>query len=233
MDVTAQDFQLGRVTNPGQSEIIRQSLYDMQIYPAAGSNQLTFFQAPLGQGLTSALGATAGTTKTTADTNMVLGGNLPNGQEYLVESIEVTFYPGSVSTANTFTIDTVTFFLVAASAVPTAQIDDVSAFYQSGVLEFNVLAKNYLRETPLMRFPPKCYLDVAGAISSNSATVAEVGFAAAHAAGRPYYVEPRIDLLPAMNFDVTLRWPGLVPTTSTFNGRAGVILDGYLLRASQ
>lgn len=233
MDVTAQDFQLGRVTNPGQSEIIRQSLYDMQIYPAAGSNQLTFFQAPLGQGLTSALGATAGTTKTTADTNMVLGGNLPNGQEYLVESIEVTFYPGSVSTANTFTIDTVTFFLVAASAVPTAQIDDVSAFYQSGVLEFNVLAKNYLRETPLMRFPPKCFLDIVGAISSNSATVAEVGFAAAHAAGRPYYVEPRIDLLPAMNFDVTLKWPGLVPMTSTFNGRAGVILDGYLLRASQ
>ena len=117
--------------------------------------------------------------------------------------------------------------------MPTAQIDDVSAFYQSGVLEFNVLAKNYLRETPLMRFPPKCFLDIVGAISSNSATVAEVGFAAAHAAGRPYYVEPRIDLLPAMNFDVTLRWPGLVPTTSTFNGRAGVILDGYLLRASQ
>ena len=72
-----------------------------------------------------------------------------------------------------------------------------------------------------------------GAIASNSATTAEVGFAAAHACGRPYYLEPRIDLQPAMNFDVSLRWPGLVAMPSTFNARVGVILDGYLMRASQ
>lgn len=227
------DFTLGRVTNPGQSEIIRQTLYDHLLYAAAGVQTLSFFQTPVGQGQTTALGATATTPKTKSDTNMVMAGNLPSGQEFLVESIEVTFYPGSVSTASTYTVDNLTFFLVAASAVPTAQVDDVNAFYQSGRLEFNVLSKNYLTETPLMRFPPKAYLEIFGAISSNSATVAEVGFVAAHACGRPYYVEPRIDLQPAMNFDVSLIWPGLVAMPSTFNARVGVILDGYLMRASQ
>ena len=40
-------------------------------------------------------------------------------------------------------------------------------------------------------------------------------------------------LQPAVNFDVTLRWPALVATPSGFNGRVGIILDGYLMRASQ
>lgn len=230
---TLEDFTLGRVTNPGQSEVIRQPLYDHLLYAAAGAQQLTFFQAPIGQGSTTALGATATTPKTKADTNMVMAGNLPSGQEFLVESIEVAFYPGSVSAASTFTVDAVTFFLAVASAVPTAQVDDVNAFYQAGRLEFNVLSKNYLTEAPLMKFPPKAYLDIVGAIASNSATTSEVGFVAAHAAGRPYYVEPRIDLQPAMNFDVSLIFPGLVPMPSTFNARVGVYLDGYLLRASQ
>lgn len=230
---TAADFQAGRVTNPGQSEVIRQTLYDSQLYAAAGAQQLTFFQQPLGQGNTTALGATAGTAKTRSDTNMVLGGQLPSGQEFLIESIEVTFYPGTVSTANTYTIDNLTFFLAAASAVPTAAVDDVNVFYQSGLLELNILSKNYLSEQPLMRFPPKCYLDGWGAIASNSATTSEVGFAASHAAGRPYYIEPRVQLLPAMNFDVSLKWPAVVAMPSTFNARVGVILDGYLLRASQ
>lgn len=230
---TVQDFQWARVTNPGQSEIIRQTLYDTLLYAGAGVQTLTFFQTPIGQGSTTALGGTANTPKTKSDTNMVMAGNLPSGQEFLAESIEVTFYPGSVSTANTFTVDNLTFFLAAASAVPTAQVDDVNAFYQSGRLEFNILSKNYLTEQPLMRFPPKAYLEVFGAIASNSAATAEVGFAAAHACGRPYYLEPNIDLQPAMNFDVSLIWPGLVAMPSGFNARVGVILDGYMLRASQ
>lgn len=230
---TVQDFQDRRVTNPNQSEVIRQTLYDHLLYPAAGAQQLTFFQTQIGQGLTTALGATANTPKTLHDTNMTLGGQLPSGMGFMAESVEVTFYPGNVSTANTYTVDNVTFFLAAASAVPTAQLDDVNAFYQSGMLEINVLAKNYLRETPLMRFPPKCALQIEGAIASNSATTSEVGFAAGHAGGRPYYLEPEITLLAAQNFEVALKWPGLVAMPSTFNGRVGVILDGYTLRASQ
>lgn len=230
---TLADFQSARVTNPGQSEVIRQRLYDYQIYPAAGSQQLLFFQSQLGQGITSAVGAVAGTAKSKWDTNMRLSSQLPSGQAFLIESVEVFFQPGSVSTANTFTTDTLTFFLAAASAVPTAQLDDANIFYLSGCLELDILSKNYLQETPLAAFPPKTQIVPAGAISSNSATTAEVGFGSTTMQGRPYYMEPRIELAPAVNFAVSLTWPGLVAMTSGFNARVGVILDGYLMRASQ
>ena len=73
---TAADFNARRVTNPGQSEIVRQRFYDYQLYATAGVTQLSFFQQPIGQGLTTALGGTAGTGKTMWDTNLELGGTL-------------------------------------------------------------------------------------------------------------------------------------------------------------
>jgi hypothetical protein len=91
---SAADFQGARVTQPGQSEIIRQSLYDNQILPGAGSTQLNFFQQPIGQGITSALGATAATAKTQFDTNMSLGGQLPSGLSVLIESHRSDVLPG-------------------------------------------------------------------------------------------------------------------------------------------
>src|SRR3954471_5699574 len=62
--VTAADFNNSRVTNPQQSELIRNTLYDSLLYPTAGQTQLSFFATPLGQGTTSALGATVSTPKT-------------------------------------------------------------------------------------------------------------------------------------------------------------------------
>ena len=231
--ISAADFAQNRVTNPGQSEIIRQRLYDYQLYPLAGSTQLSFFQAPIGQGVTSAIGGTVGSAKTVWDTNMELGGQLPSGKSYLIESIEVLFVPGASNAANTYTTASLsTFAAVAAASVIAAQ-QDVQQFYQTGLLEFNVLSKNYLRETPLLAFPPKAQLGLDAAVASNSATTGEVAATLAKAGGRPYYVEPRITLQPAVNFEVLLRWPALVPTISTNNGRVGVILDGYLMRASQ
>ena len=233
MDVSVADFAQNRVTNPGQSEIIRQRLYDYQLYPAAGAQQLTFFQAPIGQGVTSAIGATVGAAKSQWDTNMELGGQLPSGKSYLIESVEVLFLPGASAAANTYTTASVTQFAAVAALALTAALADVQQFYSTGMLEFNVLSKNYLRETPLLAFPPKAQLDLSAAVSSNSATTAQVAQNLAKAQGRPYYLEPRVTLQPAVNFEVLLRWPALVPTISTFNGRVGVILDGYLMRASQ
>ena len=231
--VSITDFTSNRVTNPGQSEIVRQRLYDYQLYPAAGSQQLSFFQAPIGQGVTTALGATVGAAKSQWDTNMELGGQLPSGKSYLVESIEVLFLPGASNVANTYTTASVVQFAAVAAAAASAALADVQQFYQTGMLEFNVLSKNYLRETPLLAFPPKAMLGLDSAISSNSATTALNGQSLAKVVGRPFYIEPRITLQPAVNFEVVLRWPALVPTISTFNGRVGVILDGYMLRASQ
>jgi hypothetical protein len=113
------------------------------------------------------------------------------------------------------------------------QAADVNSFYQSGMLELNILSKNYLRETPLIAFPPKANYNLDAAIASNSATTAEVGAINMRAAGRPYYLEPTIALQPAVNFEVVLRFPAAVATPSGFNARVGVILDGYFMRASQ
>jgi len=228
---TAADFNARRVTNPGQSEIIRQRLYDYQLYANAGTTQLSFFQQPVGSGLTSALGGTVGAVKTLFDTNMTLGGTLPSGQAFMVESIEVCFFPGSVTTANTYTpIGMSTFNATAAAAVAGAA-NDVNTFYQSGLLEFNILSKNYLRETPLLAFPPKANFALDAAVASNSATTAEVAITQARAAGRPYYIDPSISLQPAVNFEVVIRFPAAVAVTN--NARVGVILDGYFMRASQ
>lgn len=231
--VSITDFTSNRVTNPGQSEIVRQRLYDYQLYPAAGSQQLSFFQAPIGQGVTTALGATVGAAKSQWDTNMELGGQLPSGKSYLVESIEVLFLPGASNVANTYTTANLSQFAAVAALAVTSAIQDVQQFYSSGMLELNILSKNYLRETPLLAFPPKAMLDLSAASATNSATTSEIAQTLAKASGRPYYIEPRVTLQPAVNFEVLLRWPALVPTISTFNARVGVILDGYMLRASQ
>lgn len=227
------EFQAARVTNPSQSEIIRQSLYDHLLYAAAGQTQLSFFQAPVGQGYATALGSTASTPKTLADTNMQLGGQLPSGMAFLIESIELTFYPGTVSTANTYTAAGMAVFVAVAAATVLARLDDVNTFNQSGLLELNILQKNYLRETPCMRFPPKTHLGANVAVASNSATTSEVGAVNAFADGRPYYLEPRVSLQPAMNFEVVVKYPAAVAMPSTLNGRVGCFLDGFLNRASQ
>jgi len=228
---SAADFNARRVTNPGQSEIIRQRLYDYQIYANAGTTQLSFFQQPVGSGLTSALGGTVGAVKTLFDTNMTLGGTLPSGQAYMVESIEVVFFPGSVTTSNTYTPIGMSVFNATAAAAVVAAANDVNTFYQSGLLEFNILSKNYLRETPLLAFPPKANFALDTSISTNSATAGEVAVTQARAAGRPYYIDPSISLQPAVNFEVVIRFPAAVALT--FNARVGVILDGYFMRASQ
>ena len=233
MEVSVADFAQSRVTNPGQSEIIRQRLYDFLLYPTAGQQRLAFFQLSVGQGVTTALGATVGTTKTLLDTNIEIGGVLPSGKSFLIESIEILFLPGSVSTANTYTPQTIGNFTAVAAQALWGYSNDINTFYQAGMLELNVLSKNYLRETPLLSFPPKASLDFSGAVASNSATTAQVTAQVAKSTGRPYYLEPRITLQPAVNFEVALIYPAAVATPSGFNARVGCYLDGYTMRASQ
>lgn len=230
---SAADFNSRRVTNPSQSEVVRQRLYDYQLYPTAGSTQFSFFQQPIGQGVTSAQGGTVGSGKTQWDTNMELGGTLPSGKAFLIESIEVFFMPGSVSTANTFTPAKPYEFNATAAATLGAQLADVNQIYQSGMLELNILSKNYLRETPLLAFPPKTQFNLDVGVASNSATTAVNIAENMRAAGRPYYIDPSIALQPAVNFEVLIRFPGAIATPSGFNGRIGVVLDGYFMRASQ
>lgn len=230
---TAADFDLYRVTNPKQSEIVRQSLYDTLLYPTAGQTQLSFFSTPVGGGVTTASGATVGTAKTQFDTNLELGNTLPSGKAFLIESIEVHVTAGLSAAANTFTLAVPSVFAAVAAAAVAGQVNDVASIIESGMLELNILSKNYLRETPLKKFPPKCAFGADMAIASNSATTAEVATVNASAKGRAYFIEPNITLQPAVNFEVLLKWPGVVATPSGFNAKVQVVLDGYFMRATQ
>lgn len=227
---TAADFNARRVTNPGQSEVIRQRLYDYQIYPAAGTTQLTFFQSPIGQGTTSAVGATVGTAKTFFDTNQELGGQLPSGKSFLIESVEIVFFPGASATG--YVPVSEAFVGASGASAQVLPITDANIFYNAGLVELNVLSKNYVRETPALAFPPKANYDLSAAYGNGNAAIT-TGAQLLKAAGRPYFLEPSIALQPAVNFELTIKYPAAVALPSGFNARVGVIFDGYLMRASQ
>lgn len=206
------DLAKYRVNRPGQLEVLRQSLYDFQVYAAVGQAQLSFFQVPIGQ-----------SSKTKADTNMQLAGQLPAGVQFLAQSLEVYFFPGTVFPG-----------VGPVASVIDSFVNDVWEV-RSGVasLEFNVGSKNYLVEAPLMRFPPKTRLD--GWTGSADATTAAAALfnrtSYADACGRPYPIDPYILLESTQNFNVTVNWPALVAITNA--GRIGVVLDGIVIRNSQ
>lgn len=230
---TPQTFANYRVTNPNASEVVGQPLYDWQLYPQAGQQQFTFFSLPIGQGVTSTPGAVVGTAKTESDTNMVQGGSLPSGMEFLAESCEVYFQPGSVSTANTFT--PVGFTTSATAALLAANISDANDMYQvynEGTLKMKVLQKIQFTETPLRRFPPANWLEVDSSLATTNATTA-LAISTARPKGDLYQMKPPISLQSVVNFNVTIEYPAARALPSGFNGRIGVVLNGYTLRASQ
>lgn len=229
---TAADFDSRRVTNMGQSEIVRQRFYDSLLFPAAGAQTLSFFSTPVGSGITSAPGGTVGTTKTLWDTNLVLPNQLPSGVQFLIESIELIFLPGTVSTANTFTMATPAFGNAVATATMLTAMNDTYTFYNSGLLELNILSKNYLREMT-QAFPPKASFEARAGGFSNSATTMAGSAGYGRQQGRAYYLDPEISLQPAVNFSVSLTYPAAVAPPSGFNGRVTCVLDGYFMRASQ
>lgn len=225
------DFMVNQL---GKVEVIRQSLYDSAIYPTAGLTTLRMFQSPVGQGLSSSPG-NANAVKSLQDTNMTLAGQLPAPQGFWVQSIEVDFQPGSVSTANTFTLQAPGNFLAVptAAGLPFEGEADVNAFYTAGGLIFTVGTKPYLQEAPLLYFPPKCRFELDAAVASNSATTGAVTKGKLKAGGRPYGIDPGLALMSSQNFDITLQWPVAVATPSGFNGRVMVKIDGWLFRAVQ
>lgn len=211
-----QNLQKFAVNRQGQYEVLRQTLYDFQTYANAGQTSLQFFQVPLGQG-----------GKTIADTNQDSAGQLPQPKWFLVESIEIHFFPGIDPGTEVTTIAETEF------------TNDVYAVAKGGSLNFFIGSKTYVEEAPLIRFPPKTRLNVEAAHSifyteaSASDAAAQVSTDYAAACGRPYFIDPEVLLIPNQNFKVTLSWPSVVALPSSVDGRIGVILDGILYRQSQ
>ena len=228
---SVEDFRAYLVTQLGQVEVIRQSLYDTMLYPLAGIAALSFFQTPIGQGLSASPG-NAGLAKALTDTNMQLAGQLPSPQGFWVESIELVVEPGSSAAANTFAIQPPSQFAAANAVTVQAGEHDVQRIYNTGALTLTIGTKPYLQEAPLVRFPPKARHELDATVASTSATVGVSLKSKARAGGRPYYINPGCAIQTSQNFGVTLTWPVIV-ALPTNNAAIRCILDGWLFRAVQ
>jgi hypothetical protein len=212
------DLNKYSVNRPGW-EAVRQSFYDFQAYAAAGQTTLIFFQVPAGQ-----------SSKTASDTNTTNAGLFPANQQYLVESIEVHFFP---------TVPSVTAQNPAAfGAGAIAQIvNDVYVVGRTGNGVLFIGSKPYLTEAPIGRFPPKTHFNINAALAdaTTAGAAQQSRIAYAYWSGRPYLLSPtKLLLIPTQNFSFSLNWPeGAQALPSGNPGRIGVILDGILYRKSQ
>ncbi|WP_374334447.1 hypothetical protein [Leeia sp.] len=188
------------------SEVTELDLFDTLPYSSTGEALLTFFQKTNAQD---------GRTK--HDSNMVMSGQLPAPQRFLIEGIEVDFIPG-VDIARKPATDEDAF---------KARANDVASFYQSGLLELSIGAKVFVQNGPLKEFPPTTFLEAANAAAT------KIVIDATRAAGDPCRLSIPHLLVPGVNFKVDLSWKDRVALPSGQGGRVICRLKGYMLRPKQ
>ena len=171
-NLTRRDLASHRVTVPGTQDAIYAPLYDSVAYAAAGQLQLTFFALPIGQGTTSAPGATGA--KTEADTNLTNAGLLPKGNRFYCTGLEFTFLPGSNPGRGP----------LADGANTGLNWNDVYAVGKSGWVRFRIQNRDYIVDGPLINFPPVTRVAGAVAVATNltsgAATMDEIEIGRAH-----------------------------------------------------
>lgn len=205
-------------------DVIWDPLYDFSGYTAStGHTQLTFFSTPVGQGTTSAPGATG--QKTLADTNMETANQLGKGNQFYMTGLEVLFYPGVDPGRGGLDVADVGEF-----------VDDVYNIGKSGVLTFQVgSGRVYIQQGPLMLFAPSTRLAVQSAITTTQAVTATSGFAEVNYAtfsGEVYTIVPLL-LDANQTFNCNITWPAAVILPSAANARIGLRLRGYRIRNAQ
>lgn len=209
--------------NWNQWEALTQSIYDSSAYASAGTTQATFFALPQGQGTGRGGGA-----KTATDTNMVLAGQMPANQMFLIGEIEVDFLPTTPTVAGQLPAD---FGAQAAASI----VNDAYIFYRGGNLILSIGSKPYMTEAPLMKFPPMSVFEVQGALADTTTAAAasqsRISFAGAR--GQPYTLAPNnLLLVSSQNFSVQLNWPEGVQAI-TNPAWVYVTLNGTLYRKAQ
>ena len=216
---TARDLQRYDVVRRDSVEGVRQNLYDFQDYAAAGQTSLKFFQIPQGQGV-----GIGGGVKTLEDTNMELAGNLPNPKAFLMQGIEVLFFPAGAPMS------------IATAATAKNMTNDMWALCKRGWLELYISSKAYLQEAPLAKFPARNFMRVDSALAvanTNATAISQLAMELPTMSGAPYKVMPPITLRPTMNFNVSLNWTTAVAMPSNSIARIGVNLTGLLYRNGQ
>lgn len=204
-------------------DVIWDPLYDFNVYPSAGTTQLSYFSTPQGQGTTSSPGASG--TKTIADTNMDSAGQLGKGNQFYVTGIEMLFFPSNSIGNGGLAITAVGSFC-----------NNVYNVGKSGVITLEVgSGRTYVQQGPLQLFPPSTRLALAAALASTGNTavatsVGEINYATW--SGEVYTIVPLLlDANQTFTFKAT--WPAAVAAASGSDHRLGARLRGYRIRNAQ
>lgn len=206
-----------------QLDVIWDPLYDFAAYPSAGVLQISFFSTPIGQGTTTAPGATGA--KTEADTNMDSAGQLGKGNRFYTTGIEMPFFPSNLPAAGGLEITAVGSF--------------VNTMYNVGKSGYVTLkvgsGREYLKQGPLMLFPPSTRLAVSAAVAAagNTAIATNVGeITYAVWSGEVFTIVP-ILLDANQVFTFNANWPAVVAAAGPGAHRLGSRLRGYKIRNAQ
>lgn len=198
---------------PGLEEALDQPLYHIRTYPTTGQLSLTFFNQSVGD---------AGL----ASTNMDSNSELSKGKREGVFELGVAFMGGADAVEQG-----------AADALDALLNDAKNVLEGQAVLEFKILEKIYLTESPLIRVPAGIGLCAeAGGIQDSDVAATTNNLVSYGSNGMPIVSNKRklrvpIAIPAQTKFNVTITWPALV-TVSTAS-RLGVWLDGMQIRAIQ
>jgi hypothetical protein len=207
------------VTQLATQDVIYAPLYDSNSWGTAGQTQLTFFTAPVGQGTTTAPGATG--TKSLADTNLTSAGQLTKGNEFYMTGQEFMFFPGSLPEQD-----------ITAAGV-NGFLNDTYNASKSGFVTLQVGSnRNYIQDGPLGIFPPNARLYVASAIGGTDTAGTQSVLTAIYAAwsGESYEITP-VYIEATLGFQEYIQWPAAVTLATT--ARIFSRMRGYLVRNAQ
>jgi len=203
----------------GSRDVVYWPLFDSNSWGTAGQTLLQFFTQPVGQGTTSAPGASG--VKTLADTNMTAAGQLTLGNDFFMTGIEFALYPGD----NPEQVGGANFI--------NAFLNDTYNAGKSGYATLQVGSNRvYIQDGPLMNFPPSARLFYSGAVggTNTAGTQSIVSQVYASWVGDPYEITP-IYIQATQGFQVSVAWPAAVTLTAT--ARLFNRLRGYLVRNAQ
>jgi hypothetical protein len=194
-------------------EVIRVTLFDSQTYLAAGQPNLKFFTQGLGQG------------QNDSQTNMQLAGQLPTDQEFLIETVEIAFWPTVPAATGQNPAD------LGAPASPNL-INDQYVFRRTGNVKLRIASKDYVFDGPLGKFPAGQHFEISGALSDSttagSAQATRAVFADMH--GKMYTLKPYSLLLESMQaFQLSINYPEGVQALPSGNPALVVVSFGGLL----
>ena len=148
----------------------------------------------------------------------------PAGLTFEVRAIELHVFP-SINPSAAATVPTTT-------AGVNAFINDIYTLSRNGYLQFNILAKPYLVQAPIGRFPPSQRLEVAAALSDTTTAGATQARSIGYASfgGATFKITPVL-LTSNLNFNVQL----VFPTTAAISADAKIfcVLRGIKNRLSQ